>query len=52
MKVKSLSLAICSILFMPIAHAAPLSFQEAWDLLQQQTTRLRRKEPMWNVTLI
>ncbi|EGR0680295.1 TolC family protein [Vibrio cholerae] len=40
MKVKSLSLAICSILFMPIAHAAPLSFQEAWDLLQQQNNSL------------
>ncbi|MES1310406.1 TolC family protein [Vibrio cholerae] len=40
MKVKFLSLAICSILFMPIAHAAPLSFQEAWDLLQQQNNSL------------
>ncbi|EGQ9984508.1 TolC family protein [Vibrio cholerae] len=40
MKVKYLSLAICSILFMPIAHAAPLSFQEAWDLLQQQNNSL------------
>ena len=40
MKVKSLSLAICSILFMPIAHSAPLSFQEAWDLLQQQNNSL------------
>ncbi|EJL6847644.1 TolC family protein [Vibrio cholerae] len=40
MKVKSLSLAICSILFMPIAHTAPLSFQEAWDLLQQQNNSL------------
>lgn len=40
MKVKSLSLAICSILLMPIAHAAPLSFQEAWDLLQQQNNSL------------
>ncbi|ENK1957242.1 TolC family protein [Vibrio cholerae] len=40
MKVKSLSLTICSILFMPIAHAAPLSFQEAWDLLQQQNNSL------------
>lgn len=40
MKVKSLSLAICSILFMPIAHAAPLLFQEAWDLLQQQNNSL------------
>ncbi|HFG1770555.1 TPA: TolC family protein [Vibrio cholerae] len=40
MKVKSLSLAICSILFMPIAHAAPISFQEAWDLLQQQNNSL------------
>ncbi|MCD6677122.1 TolC family protein [Vibrio cholerae] len=40
MKVKSLSLAICSILFMPIAHAAPLSFQDAWDLLQQQNNSL------------
>lgn len=40
MKVNSLSLAICSILFMPIAHAAPLSFQEAWDLLQQQNNSL------------
>lgn len=25
---------------MPIAHAAPLSFQEAWDLLQQQNNSL------------
>ncbi len=33
-------MAICSILFMPIAHAAPLSFQEAWDLLQQQNNSL------------
>ncbi|EGQ9169007.1 TolC family protein [Vibrio cholerae] len=40
MKVKSLSLAICSMLLMPIAHAAPLSFQEAWDLLQQQNNSL------------
>ncbi|ENM3806986.1 TolC family protein [Vibrio cholerae] len=27
-------------LLMPIAHAAPLSFQEAWDLLQQQNNSL------------
>ncbi|EGR0189624.1 TPA: TolC family protein [Vibrio cholerae] len=40
MKVKSLSLAICSMLLMPIAHAAPLSFQEAWDWLQQQNNSL------------
>lgn len=40
MKVKSLSLAICSMLLMPIAHATPLSFQEAWDLLQQQNNSL------------
>lgn len=40
MKVKSLSLAICFMLLMPIAHAAPLSFQEAWDLLQQQNNSL------------
>ncbi|EGR1859533.1 TolC family protein [Vibrio cholerae] len=40
MKVKSLSLAICSMLLMPIAHAAPLSFQEAWDLLLQQNNSL------------
>lgn len=40
MKVKSLSLTICSMLLMPIAHAAPLSFQEAWDLLQQQNNSL------------
>ncbi|ELH0900279.1 TolC family protein [Vibrio cholerae] len=40
MKVKPLSLAICSMLLMPIAHAAPLSFQEAWDLLQQQNNSL------------
>ncbi|EGR4177081.1 TolC family protein [Vibrio cholerae] len=40
MKVKYLSLATCSMLLMPIAHAAPLSFQEAWDLLQQQNNSL------------
>lgn len=40
MKVKMIPLALCSLLFMPMAHAAPLSFQEAWDLLQQQNNSL------------
>lgn len=40
MKVKFLSLVVCSLLSMPTAHAAPISFQDAWELLQQQNNSL------------
>ncbi|ENM5734294.1 TolC family protein [Vibrio mimicus] len=40
MKVKFLSLVVCSLLSVPPVHAAPLSFQHAWEMLQLQNNSL------------
>ncbi|ENM5855433.1 TolC family protein [Vibrio mimicus] len=40
MKVKFLSLVVCSLLSVPTVHAAPLSFQDAWEMLQLQNNSL------------
>lgn len=40
MKVKSISWLLCSLLAIPSVNAAPISFDQAWEILQQQNHSL------------